>query len=103
MEEDFIIFKREDLEVRCNDVVRLTNGMTVMVSGPMFQITNENVSNDGAIFLSTTPISSHISICYPEHIEKVIAHCGTFDKQMEWWKENGGRFDNPLHIELKRN
>lgn len=81
-------------ELKVNDIVRLTNDMVVCIVG---------IDESTKIFLSTTPISSLISSCYPEHIVEIIQHCDGWEERHDWFFKNHELTNgNPLHIELNR-
>ena len=81
-------------KLNVNDIVKLSNGMIVSISW-----INENTR----IFISTTPISSLVSYCYPEHIVEIIQHCDSWEETHDWFFKNHELTNgNPLHIELNR-
>ena len=95
------IFKNDDFEIRPYDIVKLSNGMVVMMSGPMTKTDGSNFEITDKIFVTTTPISSLVSLCYISDIVEVIEHCDTFEKQMDYHSKHMEQFlGNPLHINL---
>lgn len=94
-----LLFKKGDMEVKTWDVVRLSTGDVVGVMGAEFQY--DTIDENTIITLTSHPVSSHVSSCYPEHIVEVLEHCGCFENQIDWMFKNQGNVK--LHINLERN
>ena len=93
-----LLFKTDKFEVRTWDIVKLSNGMIVLIMGSEFKY--PNVDENTKIYLCTHPVSSLTSYCYTCHIVDVIEHCGCFDNAMEFMTKNN--LNNPLYIHLDK-
>lgn len=98
-----VIYKDDNIELRSWDIVKLSNGMIVSIFGAVY----ENVMNtelpfdeNTPIYISTTPISSMTSYCYPEHIIEIVEHCGCFENQIN--SSYKQQKNQPLHIRLEK-
>lgn len=92
------LYSKEGFDIRSWDIVRLSNGNITGVIGTEFQ--NDIIDENTTILLTTSPISSFVSTCYPEHIVEVIEHCGCFENMIDYmFKHN---ITNKLYIKLER-
>lgn len=96
-----LLFKKDGLEVFTHDVVELTNGKIASIFGSEFQY--DMVDENTKILLTTNPISSLTSYCYPKHIKRVIEHCGCFENEMDWWFKSGVKQELYIHLEKEDN
>lgn len=86
-------------DIKRHNIVELSNGLLVAING----FEKEPLTEDSLVFVMTSPVSSLVSRCYPEHIIRVIEKIDSFEDEMNWWYNNIEIVKNqPLHIALEK-